>query len=148
MNAIKPKTLKKPLRFSLFTQVCVGFFFIALSVSPVAIFLLLRRGQPIADVDWILPIVGVGVIQALFWYADKRCSSENLSYWNGLLFVAAFMSTGWIYMSMLLIFPALLVAFLASVGLALYYDLTFTPGKAAFKFHRLVHTFHQHRMRQ
>ncbi len=89
------------------------------------------------------------VIQVLFWYSQKRCSSKALSYWDGLLFVAAFMSAGWIYFALVFVPPALLLVFLVSVGLSLYYDLApRSETNAAYRFHQMVTFFHKNRMRQ
>lgn len=136
------------LRFSWFTHAYVWMFLVALSTTPVIAVLLLRRGFPIDTADWEATIAAMFCIQVLFWYSQKRCSSEVLSYWNGLLFVAAFMSTGWVYFSMAFIFPALLLVFLASIGLSVYYDLFPSKMNAAFRFHQMIHFFQKNRMRQ
>jgi len=58
------------------------------------------------------------------------------------------MMTGWTYLSLFFVFPALLITFIASVGLATFNDLSGTRQRSSQSFHRLVAAFHRHRMRQ
>jgi len=126
----------------------VWVFLIALGMTPVILVLLKRRSFPTEPSDWILAIIEMIGIQILFWYVQRRCSSENLSYWDGLLYVAAFNETGWPYLSMVFVFPSLLLIFIASMSLSIYYEFVPPSAKAAFQFHRMISFFYRNRMLQ
>jgi hypothetical protein len=138
----------KSVRFPWMVHAYVWVFLIALGLAPVISVLLRRRYSPVSLTDWVSAIMLMAVIQALFLYSQKRCSSDKLSYWNGLLYVAAFMSTGWSYLSMVFVFPTLLIVFIASITLSIYYDLAPSRVNAAFQFHRIVSFFYKNRMVQ
>ena len=96
-------------------------------------------------------VVAVGcaaVIVASLILARARCGTPDLTYIEGLLYVAATMQTGWSYASLLVVFPALLVAYFASVGLAL---ASLVPGRravAARGFRKLIQFSYRNRMIQ
>jgi hypothetical protein len=136
------------IRVPWMAHVYVWVFVVALGASPAIVMMFMDRGSPIPAGDWAWAIVAMIGIQVLFWYAQVRCTSEKFRYWDGLLLVAAFMFTGWVYMSALVVFPALLVTILISVFLSLYYSVVPPSGNAVLKFHKLIAFFHKHRMRQ
>ncbi len=58
------------------------------------------------------------------------------------------MMTGWMMMSVFTVLPALLVAFLGSLTMALYGDIRRTRGYAPARWARLVSYIYRHRMVQ
>jgi hypothetical protein len=86
---------------------------------------------------------GIGMLWLL---AGLRCNSKEFPYLQGLLYVVAFMETGWSYFSLLLILPSLVVTLVVSVAAALWSSL---PGvgapKAAYAFRAVVRFFYRFR---
>ena len=123
-------------------------FALALILWPLLAPALRARRVDVPLASWRTAAGFVVVTLALFWYAHRRCSSEKLSYWDGLLVVSASMMTGWTYNTVVVVFPALLYTFLASVYFALLADARRAPKEAQERFHRLVYRMYQHRMRQ
>jgi hypothetical protein len=136
------------VKVSGFVHFYTWIFVLAISLWPVVALALRARHVAIPTDSWLAAVGTVGVIQALFWYVQSRCSSEKLSYWDGLLIVTASMMTGWVYSSMLVVFPVLLFTFLSSVGFALYCEVRGVPSEAAELFHKLVARLYRNRMRQ
>ena len=135
-------------RFSLVTQGYVWTFLVALSAVPVMVLAVLRHQRSLDINDWIAAAAAMACIQVLFWYVQKRCTSEAMPYWRGLHFVASFMSAGWFYISVLVVYPSLLLVFLASLGFALYGDVASPPVTARERYHRMILFFHRNRMYQ
>ena len=68
-------------------QVYVWVFMVTFSVSPTLCLLLVHDG--IDRGNGLESLVIIGLIQAALWTTQRRCSSEDLSYWDGLLVAAA-----------------------------------------------------------
>jgi len=135
-------------RFSAFAQFYALLFFGALLGTPLFLLAIIGRQQPVPVVAWATASAFSLCMVALVAYASTRCSSERLSYREGMLFVTSYMMTGWSALSLVFVMPALLATFLVSVALALFYDLSGRRPKAALAFHRWVAIFYRHRMRQ
>src|ERR1700733_202059 len=103
MNSTSGSSIRVPWM----AHVYVWVFVVVLGASPAIAVILMDRGSPIPVGDWTWAIVTMIGIQVLFWYAQVRCTSDKLRYWDGLLLVAAYMFTGWIYISAIFVFPAL-----------------------------------------
>jgi hypothetical protein len=137
-------------------RVKVGFFvhlyawtFVLLSsLWPLVPPLVLARHSVVPTSTWAVAVGLVVFIQAAFWYVQYRCSSDKLSYWDGLLVVTASMMTGWVYSSLIVTLPVLAFTFVASFLFALYAEIRRAPGEAAERFHNLVVRLYQHRMVQ
>jgi predicted nucleic acid-binding protein len=48
----------------------------------------------IERVNGLESLVIIALVQAALWMTQRRCSSEDLSYWDGLLVAAASVTTG------------------------------------------------------
>jgi hypothetical protein len=136
------------VRVSGFTHVNTWLFVVLLSIWPLAIPMWAAHHSFALASRWFIAVFAIVLIQALFWYARLRCSNQSVSYWNGLLIVAASMSTGWAQMSFLIILPTLLAVFLASLLFAIYAEVRRVPEEAATRFQGLLKWFYAHRMRQ
>jgi len=135
-------------RFSIFASFYAALFVAGLVAAPLLAAARLSSHQPVPVTAWATAGAVSILVLALFAYANARCSSERLTYREGLLFVTSSMMTGWTYLSLLFVFPALLFTFIASVGIAIVNDIAGTRQRSAQTFHRLVAGFHRHRMRQ
>lgn len=134
-------------RFSLAVSLYLTLFLLLLAFTPLG---LTAKVNGAAEVRafWVVSLLWPILIGGLLAYANWRCSSEQMSYRDGLLWVTASMMTGWLYMSFILVLPALLLAVSGSVLIALYGDVRRIPGFARAKWPRMVHYFYRNRMRQ
>jgi hypothetical protein len=140
MKAVRP-------RFSVSVYFYLVTFFLLLGSLPVILITTNGRGA-VSLGSWIASIIWVGLIAGLYYYADKRCSSDRMRFSDGLLWVTHSMMTGWVYMSFIFAFPALLLAFTGSVILALSGDIRRAPDYSQTQWIRLVQFFYRNRMRQ
>ncbi|HTU67513.1 MAG TPA: hypothetical protein VMF52_16305 [Steroidobacteraceae bacterium] len=96
-------------------------------------------------------LVSFGVLlaafQGLFWYARRRCSAEDLSAWDGLLYITSYMTIGVGTMSLFLAVPCAIVAVLGLVGIAI---VSLGSGASVPQrwFRSMVIWFGRHRMYQ
>jgi len=139
-NAQAPERLQAPW----YVHVYVWTFMIALGVSP-AVYVL-RAGESMQFREALCALAGVLLIQNLLWIAQRRCSSEDLSYWEGLLVAAASMTTGIAPISLLLSFCVLLFTVAASFVFALLHDGSHPLRHASFRFGKLIVAIHRRRL--
>ena len=88
------------------------------------------------------------LFQVLFWFARRRCDTEALSAWDGLLLITAYMSIG---LGSLYAFIAILAGALAAPLMVLIAVWSLVRGGkvgAAHHFRRMVAWFGRHRMYQ
>jgi amino acid transporter len=134
-------------RFSLFVYFYLVTFFLLLGFLPICLVATIGR-VVVLPRFWVVSLIWPFGMIALAFYAQRRCSSERMHFRDGLLWITASMMTGWVYMSFLTVWPALLVAFWGSVFFAIYGDLNRAPGYSPARWHRLVSYFYRNRMRQ
>lgn len=135
-------------RFSPFAQLYTLIFLGATLGAPLIYVAIMGRHEFVSVSAWSWASVASLCIAALFVYASSRCSSERLSYREGMLFITSSMMTGWSTLSLVFVMPALLATFVVSVGLSFFYDIYGSRPKAANSFHRWVAVFYRNRMRQ
>jgi hypothetical protein len=136
--------VREKLQAPWFVHVYVWIFMITLSVSPVLCVLDTRAGIPSSEA-WSA-LVAVLLIQNLIWIAQRRCSSEDLTYWEGLLAAAASMTTGIAPLTLVLSFGVLLFTVGASFVFALTHDGTHPLYHASIRFTRLIIAIHRRRL--
>ena len=88
------------------------------------------------------------LFQALFWFARRRCDADDLSAWNGLLLITAYMSIG---LGGLYALVAICVVALAAplmIFIALASLVRGGKVEAAQRFRRMVAWFGRNRMYQ
>ena len=112
-------------------HICVWFFMLTSSMSP--LLCLGRRG--IGPTDTLIAIV---LIQGALWFAQRRCSSEDLTYWEGLLIVGAAATIKMSPLTLLLAFPVLLLTVAASFLFALTHDGSSPLRHAQLCYARLI----------
>lgn len=123
-------------------------FVICLSLTPVGVWYKLVHPAGFSVRTWVVPLLGVGLVQLVFLYVQSRCSSESLTYWEGMHFVSYSMYGGTSYVAFFLITPALSVLLLLSVGFAIYGDIRRDRALPRRHFHRAVHFFYRKRFNQ
>lgn len=139
-NTQAPEKLQAPW----YVHVYVWIFMITLGVSPVLYVLGTRENVQSSEVLGALAVVLL--IQNLLWIAQRRCSSEDLSYWEGLLAAAASMRTGIAPLSLVLSFCVLLFTVAASFVFALTHDGAQPMRHASIRFSRLIIAIHRRRL--
>jgi hypothetical protein len=135
-------------RIPVFGTFYTGMFLLGLTLWPIAVAAVMAERPPLPRFAWPIAVAGVAGMLALLGYVQRRCSTERLSFWRGLVVIASCMTTGWVYFSMIFVFPALLATFVACLALAVYGDLRGDPGRAATWFHGFVAGFYAIRMRR
>jgi hypothetical protein len=126
-------------------QVYVWVFMVTFSVSPVLCLLLVHDG--IERGNGLESLVIIGLIQAALWMTQRRCSSEDLSYWDGLLVAAASVTTGENLISLFRAFCLLFAVVIVSVMFAVDHDETCARRHAGLRFGRLVIWLYKQRLR-
>jgi hypothetical protein len=140
MKAVRP-------RFSVPVYFYLVSFFLLLGFLPVVLTATVARGA-VSSGRWIASIVWAVVIAGLWHYANRWCSSDRMRFSDGLLWVTSSMMMGWVYMSFIFVFPALLLAFTGSVLVALSGNIRRAPDYSQTQWLRLVHFFYRNRMKQ
>jgi hypothetical protein len=138
-DGVTPATLDAPW----WIHAHVWVFMVTLGVSPL-LFLAMR--EPIESRDWLAVLITVVLIQGFLWIAQRRCSSEDLTYWEGLLVVAASVTVGGGPIALLLSFPLLLFTVTASLLFALLHDATSPTRHASLCFGRMIIAIHKRRL--
>lgn len=141
-------TQTKP-KFPFSTNLYLGVIAAFIILLPVEIELIRSKTASISISNWLIAALAVFTTVALLFYAKLRCTSEKLSYIQGLQFVTTFMQgAGLMYITMILIFLSLCAIMPASIALSVYGDLTRTNRRTPVRYHKLVLLFHKHRARQ
>src|SRR5882757_7517281 len=135
-----PVKLEAPLRIHFY----VWAFMVILGVSPL-LYCLGTRGY-LESRDWPGTCVAVVLIQGLFWIAQRRCSTEDLTYWEGLLVAAASVETGSYCISLPLSFFVLLCTSVASFLFALLHDPRSRTRHAQLCFGKMIIAIHKRRL--
>lgn len=125
-------------------QVYVWVFMVTFSVSPALCLLLVHDG--VGRGNGLESLVIIGLIQAVLWMAQRRCSSEALSYWDGLLVAAASVTTGENLISLFRAFCLLFAVVIVSVLLAMDHDEKHVGRHAGLRFGRLIIWLHKRRL--
>ena len=141
-EAARPERLRAPTC----VHVYVWVFMITLGVSPILYLLASRDGFDRSDA--FDSLLRVGLIQATLLIAQARCSSEDLTYWEGLLAAAASVTTGENLISLLRAFPLLLAIVILSVAFALDHDERSPVLHAQLRFGKLIVWVYKQRLRR
>jgi hypothetical protein len=150
MSALQRKFAKEPpeaqskLQAPWFVHLRVWIFMVTLGLSP---FLYVWGARDRRDpAEWLDALIAAVLIQAALWMAQRRCASDDLSYWEGLLVAGAAMTTGIGPISLLLSFPVLLLTVVASFLFALVHDVDRPRRNAAIRFGKLIVGIHRQRL--
>jgi len=125
-------------------HVYVWVFMVAFSVSPALCLLLVHDG--IERGNGLESLVIIGLIQAALWRTQRRCSSEDLSYWDGLLVAAASVTTGVNPISLCRAFCLLFPVVIVSVLYAVDHDEGCVGRHAGLRFGKLIIRLHKQRL--
>jgi hypothetical protein len=126
---------------SVFTRINVALGVLAFSLTPLVFIAGRMRAGAMEAEQWVIVIGALISLQLLLLVAQKKCSSEAVPFWRGLLLISASMRTGWLYTDVVLAVLAVPFALFAAV-------LFLASSNPAARFHRLVYRFYEHRMQQ
>ena len=126
-------------------HVYVWVFMVTFSVSPTLCLLLAHDG--IERGNGLESLVIIGLIQAALWMTQRCCSSEDLSYWDGLLVAAASVTTGENLMSLFRALCLLFAVVIVSVMFAVDHDQRYVGRHAGLRFGKLVIWLYKQRWR-
>ena len=122
----------------------VWVFMIMLSVSPMLYVLLAHHA--LGRANGLESLVTTGLIQLVLWVTQRRCSRQDLSYWEGLLVVAASVTTGEdlrsLFRSCCLLFAVVIISAL----FALDHDPRHVARHAQLRFGSLIVWLHRQRL--
>lgn len=141
-EAARPERLRAPTC----VHVYVWVFMITLGVSPVLFLRVLRGGFERGDA--LMSLLLAGLIQTTLLIAQARCSSEDLTYWEGLLAASASVTTGENLISLVRTFPLLLAIVILSVAFALDHDERSPVFHAQLRFGKLIVWVYKQRLRR
>jgi hypothetical protein len=82
------------------------------------------------------------------WAARRRCSTEGLTCWQGLLLITAYMSIGVGSYSLIVAVPAAIIAMLATIIISIISIFRSDRNFAPRQFRRLIKFYYGHRMYQ
>jgi hypothetical protein len=125
-------------------HVYVWVFMVTFSVTTTLCVLLVHNG--IERGDGLESLVIIGLIQVAFWTTQRRCSSEDLSYWDGLLVAAASVTTGANLISLGRAFYLLFAVVIVSVLFAVDHDDRCARHHAGLRFAKLIIRLHKQRL--
>jgi hypothetical protein len=86
--------------------------------------------------------------QWVFWYARRRCSSDQMSVWDGLLYITSYMTIGVGITYLLLAAFCAMAAVLAVMAIAVVSISDSDSVQAQQRFRAMVIWFSRHRMYQ
>jgi hypothetical protein len=139
---------KRRTHFRVTSQIAVCIYLIIICLLPLWI-VIAKINKLDAPITYFLFSSAWPVLAAaLFWYTSRRCSSERLLFWDGLLYVNAATSIRWMYVSFFLGFFGVLIILISSAGIAIHGDIQRNPDRTKTNFIRLISFFYRNRMIQ
>ena len=135
------------IRVGLHIHLYVWLSLVAISVIPffVGLWLAIDTEPLEALLSGLALLVSV---QVLFWITRRACTDEALTFWEGLVIVAANMAIGVGPFSVVLAFFALTATVTIGAGYALAGLARQSKEYAPARYKRLVAWFHKYRMHQ
>jgi hypothetical protein len=129
------------LQVSPFIRINVGLGLLAFSLIPLALVWDRIKVGNMQPEHWTALLLGIAILQGLLVLAQRRCSSEEMPFWRGLMLIGYSMRTRWLSLDILIALVAVPLALVASI----VFLLTRNPAE---RYHRLIHGFYKNRMEQ
>lgn len=135
-------------RFPIAVHTYLWLFFISLGIVPILVTSAVADRLPLRQAYWIAAWTWPVSIAILYLYARHQCSSDRMTFRDGLLWVTSSTMTGWMYQSFFTVLAGLVGAYCAAVFFAFADDLRRNPNYAQERWLQTVRFFYRHRMRQ
>jgi hypothetical protein len=101
------------------TRPQMWFAVVFVRASPLLAVLAWSRHEAVSWGIWGAALCASLLLQGIFFFVERRCSSPEMPYHRGLLIVSASVSIGWMYFDTLLVLAAVTSAQLVSCAFAL-----------------------------
>jgi hypothetical protein len=124
-------------------HIYVWLFMLTLGTSPL---LWLLGRNSIGPGNWIEALIAIVLIQGALWIAQRRCSRDDLSFWEGLLVVATATTRKISPFSVPLAFLVLFLTVAASFLFAVTHDGSRPLHHAQLCFGSLIVAIHKRRL--
>lgn len=130
---------KLPFQFKLY----VWIYLLFIAVLPIMIVIGKAEKYP-----WLLSYFWYAAVWPLaasiiYWYTSRRCSSQQLRFFEGLVYITIAMNIGWVAMSIFTGFFGVLTALFIAPFAALYGDYRLEQEFAGRFFHKMVLKFYK-----
>ena len=140
--------VRQQSRFSIAVHVYLWLSLASIGFLPIFVMVTIAYGVRLPHACWLAAGGWPALVAMLLVYARHRCSSETMTFRDGLLWTTWSMMTGWMYQSFFSVGLGLSVAFCAGLIVSITGDLRRNPDYAPHKWRLIVKFFYHHRMRQ
>ncbi len=113
--------------------------------SPLFITAIDSRHEHLTSVAWWVAAIISALFLVLLMLSHKYVSTDKLSYREGLLYLASYCRTGWLYQTLVVVVPVLVLAFVYVAFLSTTEMISRKRGFAAMHFHKFIMFAYQHR---
>jgi hypothetical protein len=124
-----------------FTRFWVGLTVVLVRMAPLVVAAVIGTQRPLTGTAWGIAFATTLLLQPLFYWVERRCASDGMSHWRGMVLVGAAMNTGWTYLDIVFVTAGVVLAYLLSCIVALM------PRSSA-RFLGLLRGFQRNRMEQ
>jgi hypothetical protein len=140
-------TNKRP-QFPMYVKCYTWASFFVITALPIFLVTADAAKMPIPASSWEKSTTWLFLTVCAFLYARHRCSSQQLYYNDGLMYVVYSARVWGAGTSLLLAFPAVLLTFIASLVFAIFNDLRWKPESTPSNFYRLIASIYRNRLNQ
>ena len=124
-----------------FTRVWVGLTVVLVRMAPLVVAAGVAAQRPLTGMAWGIAFAATLLLQPLFYWVERRCASDGMSHWRGMVLVGAAMNTGWAYLDVVFVTAGVALAYLVSCIVALL-------PRSSDRFLGLLRGFQRNRMEQ
>ena len=139
---------RQKIAFPAFSHVYLVFCVALVVFSPFLFAAIDFRKEHVTVAVWGVAAFVSFLMLILLLISNKCVSTDNLSYREGLLYIATYCRTGWVYNTMVIVAPVLIFSFFYAVLFSVVEMVSRKRGYAAMRFHKLIRFAYAHRARQ
>jgi hypothetical protein len=124
-----------------FTRIWVSLTIVLVRMVPLIVVAAIALQRPVSGAEWGVAFAATLLLQPALYWVERRCASEDMSHWRGMVLVGAAMNTGWAYLDIVFVTVGVLLAYLLSCVVAVL-------PRSSERFLGLLRGFQRHRMEQ
>lgn len=113
--------------------------------SPLFVTAIDARHERLTPVAWLVAAIVSALFLVLLMLSHKYVTTDRLSYREGLLYIASYCRTGWVYNTLAVVAPVLMFSFVYVAFLSTTEMISRKRGFAAIYFYRLIMFMYNHR---